>query len=242
MTTALITGANRGLGLEISRQLGKRGYDIVLGCRDADKGAQAKAQLGSEGINADVLVIDVGDAASIAAAFAAFSAQRNELDVLVNNAGILNDYGQRASEIPVALLRDSFETNFFGAFETTQRFLPLIRKSKAGRIVNMSSDLGSMHAMDDPSGAQYDVLAPGYRASKCALNVVTLLFAQELADTPVKVNSASPGVSRTDMGGADAPFSVEEGAAAAVWLATLDDDGPSGEFFSATLNGQRHPW
>lgn len=242
MTTALITGANRGLGLEISRQLGKRGYDVVLGCRDADKGALAKAQLASEGIDADVLVIDVGDPASIAAACDAFYAQRDELDVLVNNAGVLVDFGQRASELPVALLRESFATNFFGAFETTQRFLPLIRKSKSGRIVNMSSDLGSLKAMDDPASAQYDVLAPGYRASKCALNVLTLLFAKELAGTGIKVNSASPGLSRTDMGGADAPLSAEQGAATAVWLATLDDDGPSGGFFSATLNGQQHPW
>lgn len=242
MTTALITGANRGLGLEISRQLGKRGYDIVLGCRDADKGAQAKAELASEGIDADVLVIDVGDPASIAAACETFSARHEQLDVLVNNAGILNDFGEHASELPVARLRESFETNFFGAFETTQRFLPLLRKSKSGRIVNMSSDLGSLQAMDDPAGAQYYVLAPGYRASKCALNVLTLVFAKELAGTGIKVNSASPGVSRTDMGGADAPLSVEQGAATAVWLATLDDDGPSGEFFSATLNGQRHPW
>lgn len=242
MTTALITGANRGLGLEISRQLGKQGYAVVLGCRDADNGAQARAQLASEGIDADVLVIDVGDSASIAAACKAFSAQHDALDVLVNNAGILIDFGEHASELPVARLRESFETNFFGAFETTQRFLPLIRKSKSGRIVNMSSDLGSLNAMDDPSGAQYDVLAPGYRASKCALNVLTLLFAKELAGTGIKVNSASPGVSRTDMGGADAPLSVEQGAATAVWLATLDDDGPSGGFFSATVNGQQHPW
>lgn len=242
MNKALITGANRGLGLEISRQLGARGYDIVLGCRNADKGAEAQAALASAGIGAEVLVIDVGDPASIAAAYETFSARHERLDVLVNNAGILNDFGQLASEIPLGLLRESFETNFFGAFETTQRFLPLIRQSPAGRIVNMSSDLGSMHAMDDPAGAQYDVLAPGYRASKCALNVVTLLFAKELAGTGVKVNSASPGVSRTDMGGADAPLSVEQGAATAVWLATLDDDGPSGEFFSATLDGQRHPW
>tara|TARA_R110002073_G_scaffold15650_7_gene61236 strand:+ start:1390 stop:2118 length:729 start_codon:yes stop_codon:yes gene_type:complete len=242
VTTALITGANRGLGLEISRQLGKRGYDVVLGCRDAGKGGQAQAQLAAEGINADVLVIDVGDPVSIAAACETFSAAHDHLDVLVNNAGVLNDYGELASELATARLRASFETNFFGAFETTQRFLPLLRKSTAGRIVNMSSDLGSLHAMSDPAGAQYDVDAPGYRASKCALNVLTLLFAKELAGTGIKVNSASPGVSRTDMGGADAPLSVEQGAATAVWLATLDDDGPSGEFFSATLDGQRHPW
>jgi len=242
VTTALITGANRGLGLEISRQLGKRGYDVVLGCRDADKGAQAQAQLAAEGINADVLVIDVGNPASIATAYETFSATHDRLDVLVNNAGILNDYGELASELATARLRESFEINFFGAFETTQRFLPLLRKSTAGRIVNMSSDLGSLHAMCDPGGAQYDVLAPGYRASKCALNVLTLLFAKELAGTGIKVNSASPGVSRTDMGGADAPLSVEQGAATAVRLATLDDDGPSGEFFTATLDGQQHPW
>lgn len=242
MTTALITGANRGLGFEISRQLGRQGYGIVLGCREAEKGEQARARLAEERIDAQVLVIDVGDADSIARACDEFSATHDRLDVLVNNAGILNDFGQRASELDMIHLRESFETNFFGAFETTQRFLPLLRKSGAGRIVNMSSDLGSLHAMNDPESDQYGVYAAGYQASKCALNVLTCLLAKELADTGIKVNSASPGVSRTDMGGADAPLSVEQGAATAVWLATLDDDGPSGEFFSASLNSARHPW
>lgn len=242
MARALITGANRGLGFEISRQLGKQGYDIVLGCRDANKGEEASARLAAEGINVEVLVIDVGNPDSIAKACEEFSARHDHLDVLVNNAGILNDFGQRASELATDRLRESFETNFFGAFETTKRFLPLIRKSGSGRIVNMSSDLGSLQSMGDPASEQYGVFAAGYQASKCALNVLTSLFAKELADTRIKVNSASPGVSRTDMGGADAPLSVEEGAATAVWLATLDDAGPSGEFFSASLNGARHPW
>jgi NAD(P)-dependent dehydrogenase (short-subunit alcohol dehydrogenase family) len=240
--TALITGANRGLGFEISRQLGERGYEIVLGCREPAKGEQARARLAEDGIAADVLVIDVGNPDSIAAACKNFSASHDRLDVLVNNAGILNDFGQRASELATDRLRECFETNFFGAFETTKQFLPLIRKSNSGRIVNMSSDLGSLQSMGDPESAQYGVFAAGYQASKCALNVLTILFAKELADTGIKVNSASPGLSRTDMGGPDAPLSVEQGAATAVWLATLDDDGPSGEFFSASLNGARHPW
>lgn len=242
MAIALITGANRGLGLEIGRQLGQQGYEVILGCRDPGKGEAAKAQLASEGLNAHVLALEVDNAKSIADAYASFSANHDHLDVLVNNAGILNDFGTKTSEIPSADLRASFETNFLGAFETTKLFLPLLRKAKAGRIVNMSSDLGSLHAISDPTSAQFNVQAAGYQASKCALNVFTQLLAKELKDTEIKVNSASPGVSRTDMGGEDAPLSVAEGAATAVWLATLGDDGPSGEFFSASLNGARHPW
>jgi len=139
-------------------------------------------------------------------------------------------------------LRASFETNFFGVFETTQKFLPLIRKSEAGRIVNMTSDLGSLVAMGDPEHPQFGAFAAGYQASKCALNVLTRQFAKELSETNIKVNSASPGLCRTDMGGENAPLSVEQGAATAIWLATLDADGPTGGFYSSTMKGGEHPW
>jgi len=242
MTTALVTGANRGLGLEISRQLGKRGLDVVLGCRNLANAKPAVEQLISEGISAEALEIDVASEQSIKSAFTAFAKTHESLDVLVNNAGILNDFGVTASELPIAILRESFETNFFGAFLTTQHFLPLIKKAASGRIVNMSSDLGSLNATSDPNSPQYDVFAAAYQSSKCALNAMTIQFAKELAGTNIKVNSASPGLSRTDMGGGDAPLSVEQGAATPVWLATLAEDGPSGSFFSATLQSARHKW
>ena len=242
MKTALVTGANRGLGFEIAKQLGEKGLHVILGCRTLDKAQAAAESLSKLGLSVEPLEIDVSNSESIQTAFKTFEAQHDVLDVLVNNAGVLLDYGTPVSELSLQNLRDSLETNFFGVFQTTQAFLPLIRKSPAGRIVNMSSDLGSISAMTDPASPQYDVVLPGYRASKCALNVLTIQFANELADTNIKVNSASPGVARTDMGGENAPFSVEEGAAPAVWLATLDDDGPSGGFYSQTLGGKRHAW
>ena len=242
MKTALVTGANRGLGLEISKQLAHKGLHVILGCRTLDNAQATALSLEKQGLSVEALEIDVSDSKSIQSAFVTIEGKHPSLDVLVNNAGVLLDYGTPISELSLANLRDSFETNFFGAFETTRTFLPLIKKSDAGRIVNMSSDLGSIDAMTDAASEQYGVVAPGYRASKCALNTLTIQFANELADTNIKVNSASPGVARTDMGGANAPFSIEEGAAPAVWLATLDDDGPSGEFFSQTLGGKRHEW
>lgn len=242
MKVALITGANRGLGFEIAQQLGKQGMHIILGTRDPDKGRAALDTLSADGIQAECVGIDVSDSASIGAAAQAVAGKHEHLDVLVNNAGLLNDFGMTASELLLEDLRASFETNFFGVFATTQKLLPLIRKSPAGRIVNMTSDLGSLTAMGDPEHPQFAALAAGYQASKCALNALTRLFAKELADTQIKVNSASPGLCRTDMGGEDTPLSVEQGAATAVWLATLDADGPTGGFYSSTLEGGEHPW
>lgn len=242
MNLAFITGANRGLGFEIAQQLGQRGMHIILGVRDPDKGRAAVEELARQDVQAEYVTIDVSDSASIRAAAETVAGTHQHLDVLVNNAGVLNDYGVTASELPISDLRASFETNFFGAFETTQMFLPLIKKSPAGRIVNMTSDLGSLTAMGDPNHAQYSAFAAGYQASKCALNVLTRQFAKELGDTNIKVNSASPGLCRTDMGGENAPLSVEQGAATAIWLATLEADGPTGGFFSSTLEGGEHPW
>ena len=242
MKTALVTGANRGLGLEISKQLGEKGLHVLLGCRTFEKAQVAAETLMRQRLSVEPIEIDVSNPESVAAAYQTISANHSALDVLVNNAGVLLDFGTRISELPLENLRQSFETNFFAAFITTQTFLPLIKKSTAGRIVNMSSDLGSMSAMTDSASEQFNVVTPGYRASKCALNVLTIQFAHELANTNIKVNSASPGVARTDMGGENAPFSVEQGAAPAVWLATLDDDGPTGSFYSQTLGGAKHPW
>jgi NAD(P)-dependent dehydrogenase (short-subunit alcohol dehydrogenase family) len=242
MTIALITGAGRGLGFEIARQLGKRGVHVILGARDAGQGRTAVDELERKDITADTVVMDVTDTDSIRSARHWIAANHDHLDILVNNAGILNDAGVKAGELAFTDLRATFETNFFGVFATTQIFLPLLRQAPAGRIVNITSDLGSLAAMGDPAHRQYGVFAAGYQASKCALNALTLQFAKELADTPIKVNSASPGVCRTDMGGADAPLSVAEGAATAVWLATLEADGPTGGFFSSTLDGGAHPW
>lgn len=242
MATALVTGANRGLGLEISKQLGKKGFEIVMGCRNLANAGDAIRLLKAEGVDATAIELDVSNQQSIESAFRHFSKSRDSLDVLVNNAGILIDFGMTASDLPLEVLRESFETNFFGAFATTQQFLPLMRNAPSGRIVNMSSDLGSLHATTDPNSPQYGVFAAAYQTSKCALNAMTIQFAKELTDTNIKVNSASPGVSQTDMGGKDAPLTVEQGASTAVWLATLDDDGPTGGFYSASRQSAAHEW
>ena len=242
MKTALITGANRGLGFEISKQLAERGMHVFMGCRTKEKAEVAARSLQEKQLHASAVQIDVADANSIERAYNELNSQHDQLDVLVNNAGVLLDFGTVASELNIDNLRKSFETNFFGAFLVTRTFLPLLKNAPSARIVNMSSDLGSVAAMTDASSEQFGVVAPGYRASKCALNTLTIQFANELAKTNIKVNSASPGVARTDMGGADAPFSIEQGAAPAVWLATLDDNGPSGGFYSQTLDGGSHPW
>ncbi|MDA0823369.1 MAG: SDR family NAD(P)-dependent oxidoreductase [Proteobacteria bacterium] len=242
MKTALVTGANRGLGFEISKQLGSNGFHIVAACRTLAKAKETVSALAAHGVEASPLEMDVSQTNSIQAAFKMLSAKYQQLDALVNNAGVLLDFGTPASELSLDNLRESFETNFFGAFATIQTFLPMLKKAPAARIVNMSSDLGSVAAMTDHHSEQFAVVAPGYRASKCALNTLTIQFANELANTNIKVNSASPGLARTDMGGENAPFSVEQGAAPALWLATLGDDGPTGGFFSQTLGGKKHAW
>lgn len=233
--TAFVTGANRGLGLEICRQLGLKGYTVFIGARAADRGSAAANTLHALGIDARAVQIDVADSASIARAVASVAGQVGALDVLVNNGGtFVEAWGTMPSALSVDEMRRTFDTNFFGAFEVIREFMPLLRRSTAARIVNISSDMGSLANINNPASLVYDVMGPAYQSSKVAINALTTLFAKEFKDTNVKVNSASPGWCRTDMGTEDAPLSVAEGADTAVWLATLPDDGPTGQFFSST--------
>lgn len=221
---ALITGANRGLGLEIARQLEARGMTVLSGARNA---------------GAHFIPLDITDQASIAGAAAYVTEKFGHLDVLVNNAAIQSMEGQRPSEIAPALLQEFMQVNFMSHVAVTQAFLPLLLKSPAGRIVNMSTSLGSITIMSEPGHVNARRNLLGYSASKAALNMFTTLLAKELKDTPIKVNSADPGWTRTDLGGQDAPYSVAEGARVAVWLAGLDAQGPTGGFFSF---GKVNPW
>jgi len=240
---ALVTGANRGLGFEICRQLGGQGHTVIVASRDSDKGEAAAAKLRDEGIDAHGLQLDVVDSASIAAAVDTVAKQFGVLDVLVNNAGtFVEEWGTLPSAVTVAQMRETFETNFFGPLEILRAFIPLMRKSKAGRVVNISSDMGSLANINNPESIVYNVMGPAYQASKVAINALTTLFAKEFKDTNFKVNSASPGWSRTDMGGEEAPLSPAEGADTTVWLATLPDDGPTGGFFSATRERGAMEW
>jgi NAD(P)-dependent dehydrogenase (short-subunit alcohol dehydrogenase family) len=232
-TIALVTGANKGLGFEISRQLGKLGATVILGSRDKKRGLAAVEKLKAEGIDAHSLIIDVAHEPSVDRAADFIGQEYGRLDILVNNAGIMEDKTFKPTTIPHDILHDVFETNFFGVVSVTQAMIPLLLKSEAGRVVNVSSSLGSLTLQSDPAGPFGDFKFLAYDSSKAALNALTIHFAHELRGTAIKVNSACPGWVKTDMGGAEAPGTVESGADTPVWLATLPADGPSGGFFNS---------
>ncbi|KAB8331185.1 SDR family oxidoreductase [Scytonema tolypothrichoides VB-61278] len=230
---ALVTGANKGLGFEISRQLAKQEITVLIGARDESKGAEAAEKLQAQGLDVHHIKLDVTDISSIATATKQIEERFGKLDILVNNAGIFLDSGTNPSDLDLNVLKQTFETNVFGAFAVLQATLPLIRKSNAGRVVNMSSTLGSLTDTLDPNSHYFGLRGLAYQATKAALNEITVQFSKELADTPIKINSACPGWVQTDMGSADAPGTVEEGADTPVWLATLPEDGPTGGFFNS---------
>ena len=224
---ALVTGGNRGLGLEIVRQLAQKGMKTVLASRDAEKGRLAAQQLASANVQTAIVTLDVNDAASIDMAVAEIVRLNGRLDVLVNNAGISLD-GSRAGvagvlEVSPDIARQTYETNVLGPMRLIQAVAPHMCGRRYGRIVNVSSRMGQLSGM----GAR----SPGYRMSKAALNALTRVAAAEFDRDGIKVNAMHPGWVRTDMGGSSAPVSVQEGADTAVWLATLPDEGPTGQFF-----------
>jgi NAD(P)-dependent dehydrogenase (short-subunit alcohol dehydrogenase family) len=229
-TLALVTGANRGIGREIVRQLSGKGITTILAARDKAKADAAARELGG---GAQVLPreLDVTDASSVQRLADAVAAEFGKLDILVNNAGVLLDEKASAVSVDLAAVRKTLETNLLGAWRVAQAFVPLLKKSGHGRVVNMSSQLGQLQSMRDAY--------PSYRVSKAALNAVTLMLADALKHDGVLVNSCCPGWIKTDMGGANAPGTVEEGADTPVWLATLPDDGPSGGFYQGR---KRIPW
>jgi NAD(P)-dependent dehydrogenase (short-subunit alcohol dehydrogenase family) len=228
---ALITGANKGLGFEISRQLARLGIKVVLGIRDAVRGKVAVNQLLSEGLDVEFKCLDVTDGESIEAIRSYIAKTYGKLDILINNAGVCLDSGQKSSEVSLEVIRRTLETNFIGAVAMTQALLPLIHKSEAGRIVNMSSGRGSLTHLSDPNCHYAKTLA--YNSSKTALNSFTVMLAAELKDTAIKVNSADPDWCRTDMGTEAATHSAKEGADTPVWLATLSAEGSTGGFFNS---------
>ena len=228
---ALITGAAKGIGFETCRQLGRLGYTILLAARDETQGAAAVKKLAGESIAAHFVKLDTTVAADREACYRFIEQKFGRLDVLINNAAVILDREIKPSELSDEMLRRSFEVNFFSVVELTQKLLPLIRKSDAGRIVNVSSNLGSLTRHSDPASDIYDVKILGYDSSKTALNAYTVHLAHELRDTPIKVNAGHPGWIKTDMGGWDAPMEVEYGARTSVRLATLPADGPTGGFF-----------
>ncbi len=239
---ALITGANKGIGLETARQLGKLGIIVLIGARDLAKGEKAADQLRSEGIDARPIEIDVVNPEHIAAAVSTIERDFGRLDILINNAGIFLDPRSGSNStlsVTPEQLRSTFDTNFFAVFAVTRAFVPLLKKSPAGRIVNLSSVLGSLTLHASPNSPVYDAKTFAYDASKAALNSFTIHLAHALKDTKIKVNSAHPGWVKTDMGGEGASLELPEGAKTEVDLATLPDDGPTGGYIHL---GKTLPW
>jgi NAD(P)-dependent dehydrogenase (short-subunit alcohol dehydrogenase family) len=237
---ALISGANKGIGFETARQLGKLGVTVVLGARDLTKGEKAAEELKSEGIDARAVKLDVVDGADIAAVAKLLEDEFGVLDILINNAGTAFGESLRASStltLAEADLRKTFDTNFFGAINLTNAVLPLLRKSEVARIVNVSSILGSLTLHANGSLGENNMF--GYDASKTALNAYTIHLAQALKETKIKVNSAHPGWVKTDLGTDAATLEVEDGAKTEVMLAMLGEDGPTGGYFHL---GESLPW
>lgn len=228
---ALVTGANKGIGFEIARQLARRGETVLLGARNEERGREAEARLKAEGFDAHFVHLDVEDAGTHQATAMFVAEKFGKLDVLVNNAGVSLDGNYKASDVSREVLTKTFDTNFFGVVAVTQAFLPLIRKSDAGRIVNVSSGLGSLTQHSDPAWEFYGVKPLAYNSSKTALNAFTVMLAHELKDTKIKVNSADPGFTATDLNQHRGYRTVEQGASVIVELATLPDDGATGGYF-----------
>jgi NAD(P)-dependent dehydrogenase (short-subunit alcohol dehydrogenase family) len=231
--TALITGANKGIGFETARQLVQQGYYVFLGSRNLEKGQQAVSQLHSEGLNqVEPIEIDVDDANSIAAAREAIGRKTQVLDVLINNAGVSGAFPQPPLETSTSLFRQVFETNFFGVIEVTQAFADLLRQSAEPRIVNVTSGLGSLTLHNDPAWRYYQVKPSVYVSSKAALNAYTIVLAYELRDTSFKVNAVDPGYTATDFNQHSGSGTIPDAAARVIKAAMLGADGPTGQFFS----------
>ena len=240
---ALITGANKGIGFETSRQLAQLGIKVLMGARDEKKGAASLEKLQAEGLDAEFIRLDVTHSDDISNARALIEKKFGHLDILVNNAGMFHSQeqlsGNSTGTVSMQALRETFNVNFFGMVELTQALLPLIKKSPAGRIVNISSMLGSLRLHSDPQAGLEQTKPFAYDASKTAVNQFTIHLAALLKGTPIKVNSAHPGWVRTDLGGKEAPMAPVDGAKTSVTLATLGNDGPSGGFFHM---GETMPW
>jgi len=236
---ALITGANKGIGFEVARQLGKKGCTVLVAARDAELGQEAAAKLKKEGADARPIQLDVTHREAIEGARAQIEKEFGRLDILINNAGI-NDRGDGPpSKVDLDAVNRVLQTNFVGALAVVQAMLPLIRKSAAGNIINVSSELGSITGHSDPNWKFAPVKFIAYCASKAAMNMMTVQLAYELRDTNIKVNSVNPGYTATDLNNHQGPQTIEEGSAEIIRVALIGNDGPSGQFLET---GGSIPW
>jgi NAD(P)-dependent dehydrogenase (short-subunit alcohol dehydrogenase family) len=229
-TTALITGANKGIGYEIAAGLGALGWSVGVGARDQERRDAAVEKLRAAGVDAFGVPLDVTDDASVAAAARLIEEQTGRLDVLVNNAGVTGGMPQQPTLVAPETVRTAVETNVIGVIRVTNTMLPLLRRSRSPRIVNMSSTVGSLTRQTAP-GAETGPISAAYSASKTFLNAVTVQYAKELRDTNILINAGCPGFTATDLNGFRGTRTPEQGAAIAIHLATLPDDGPNGGFF-----------
>ena len=230
---ALVTGANKGIGFEIARQLASKQATVLLGARDPARGKAAAAALRSEGLDACFVQLDVTDATSVQRAAATIGASCGRLDILVNNAGINDAADGPPGSADIDAAKRVFDTNFFGPLAVTQAMLPLLRQAPAARIVNMSSTLGSLASNADPASPYYGVRPIAYNASKAALNMLTVTLAEELRGARIAVNAVCPGYVSTDLNGHTGYLSPQDAAATPVRLALLDDARVTGRFMSA---------
>jgi NAD(P)-dependent dehydrogenase (short-subunit alcohol dehydrogenase family) len=232
---ALVTGANRGLGLEIARQLAQSGATVIISGRDAGKAERAADEMRDDGLDVSGVQLDVTDPASARRVAEEIRSEHGVVDILVNNAGVLPEATSESGEaVDGGLFRETFETNLFGAVNVTEELLPLLRESNAGRIVNVSTTMGSLTDQSNPRSPYFGTVVPAYQASKAALNSVTISLAKLLTDTTIKVNAVCPGFVQTDLTPVNreqAPLTAADAAHVAVRYALLDDDGPSGGFF-----------
>jgi NAD(P)-dependent dehydrogenase (short-subunit alcohol dehydrogenase family) len=236
---ALVTGANKGIGFEIAKKLAAQKITVLIGARNQEHGEKAQEQLKRHEYDAHFILLDVTDAMSIQAAVGRIKDEFRRLDILVNNAGIMIDSETGISELNSTIFQNTLETNALGPLLLCQACLPMMKVKNYGRIVNLSSTLGSLTDIASPDSPHAEVKAPAYRLSKTILNGITVLLASEVRDSNILVNSVCPGWVRTDIGGNQALLSPEQGADTPVWLATLPDGGPSGGFFRER---QPIPW
>ncbi|WNB91090.1 SDR family oxidoreductase [Bacillus sp. NEB1478] len=228
---ALVTGGNRGIGFELSKQLAENGFHVLLGCRDLEKGNAAAARLKVSNLNVAPVELDVHNPDTLQKAVRFVGEQYGRLDVLINNAGVFRDGNHSLIELPAGVLEGTMNTNFFGPYHMIRAFLPLMERNNYGRIINVSSGFGQMREMRHPGHGSYKI-------SKYALNGLTQVLASEVSGN-IKINAVCPGWVRTDMGGPNAPRSVEEAAQSILWLTEIKEDGPNGGFFR---DGEEISW
>ncbi len=226
---ALVTGANKGIGFEVAKILLNKGVYVIIGSRDLEKGKQALRDLGNE--NVSFVQIDITNEKSVKDAKNIISKEFGKLDILINNAGVWLDFGVPMLEVSMDDIEKTFKVNTFGVITTIKHFLPLLKKSDEGRIVNVSSGLGSLTQSADPDYEYYPYKSLAYNTSKSALNAITILFAYELRETNIKINSADPGYCSTDLNGKTGPRTPKQGAKIIVELATLSNNGSTCGFF-----------